>query len=85
MNEVTDLSKKINERTSPDKEQVQIVNNQKYFKFAASYKVGLKEYVVHFWAKDFADAEEHVRAMRNNTTLDGQVYAEGNWNGVLPK
>jgi len=64
-------------RDKPDSEHAIRLKDGKWFKFSASYKNDDRQYVIHFWAKDMADAEEHIKGIRETLKLDGQVYVTG--------
>lgn len=62
----------------PDPSGIQCdVNGFTWFRFSASYFDGMHNFVIHFWALDFDDAERRVMRMRNSLALDGQDISEG--------
>jgi hypothetical protein len=75
--DVIDLQAERERRDGPDPEHVVTEGGGKWYKFALSYKDDDKQYGLHIWATDFADAERRVRLMRDGLKLDGQVYVSG--------
>jgi hypothetical protein len=59
----------------PDDQFVVEVDGEKWYAFAASYKVGDIAFIISFYARNEDEALQHVDAMRASMLYDGQLVS----------
>lgn len=73
---VLDFTAEKAKRIGPDNAYAQTIDGIDWFMFSASYTDGESYFNIMFWAESWEDAAFRVATMRENLTLDGQIYKQ---------
>lgn len=76
VDEIISLSAERERRNPPDPEHTMIGRDGiPIFEFGAEFTVDGRDYCFQLWAKDWADAERRLEALKTNARIAGQLYA----------
>jgi hypothetical protein len=73
--DIIDLDIERVKRMNPEPEFMKVIDGEQWFLFSASYTDGIHFSNILFWAVNTEEALARINLMRDNLTLDGQIFA----------